>query len=129
MPRSAVGGGLAAAGLRLLLREAAGGGTVEQHRGLSARLSGAAAPSDEQHQEQSPGAHRPAGGTRCPHVVSGLGAVSDTGSGGGLHAVTSPKGSWSNVEQAMLKVSEGLDCISTPSLRMKLEEDLLLVKG
>nr|XP_057918316.1 mediator of RNA polymerase II transcription subunit 24 [Doryrhamphus excisus] len=39
------------------------------------------------------------------------------------------QGSWSNVEQAMLKVSEGLGYVSNPTLRTKMEESLSLVKG
>ncbi|XP_019735045.1 mediator of RNA polymerase II transcription subunit 24 isoform X2 [Hippocampus comes] len=39
------------------------------------------------------------------------------------------QGSWSNVEQALLKVSDGLGSISNSSLRTQLEESLSLVKG
>ncbi|KAM9837777.1 mediator of RNA polymerase II transcription subunit 24 isoform 2-T2 [Aulostomus maculatus] len=39
------------------------------------------------------------------------------------------QGSWINVEQAMLKVTDGLSCVSGPALRTELEEGLLLVKG
>ncbi|XP_077407045.1 mediator of RNA polymerase II transcription subunit 24 [Vanacampus margaritifer] len=39
------------------------------------------------------------------------------------------QGSWGNVEQAILKVSDGLSCISNTTLRNQLEESLLLVKG
>ncbi|CAJ1080813.1 mediator of RNA polymerase II transcription subunit 24 isoform X2 [Xyrichtys novacula] len=39
------------------------------------------------------------------------------------------QGSWSNVEQSMLKVTEGLSCISNQTLRTNLEESLALVKG
>uniref|UniRef100_A0A8D3BM66 Mediator of RNA polymerase II transcription subunit 24 n=1 Tax=Scophthalmus maximus TaxID=52904 RepID=A0A8D3BM66_SCOMX len=39
------------------------------------------------------------------------------------------QGSWSNVEQAMLKVTDGLGCVPNQTMRSKLEESLSLVKG
>ncbi|XP_077482679.1 mediator of RNA polymerase II transcription subunit 24 isoform X2 [Stigmatopora argus] len=39
------------------------------------------------------------------------------------------QGSWSNVEQALVKVSEGLGYVANPTLRSQLEESLALVKG
>uniref|UniRef100_A0A665V0B7 Mediator of RNA polymerase II transcription subunit 24 n=1 Tax=Echeneis naucrates TaxID=173247 RepID=A0A665V0B7_ECHNA len=39
------------------------------------------------------------------------------------------QGSWSSVEQAMLKVTEGLNSVPNQTLRSKLEESLSLVKG
>ncbi|XP_070783068.1 mediator of RNA polymerase II transcription subunit 24 [Enoplosus armatus] len=39
------------------------------------------------------------------------------------------QGSWSNVEQSMLRVTDGLGCVSNQTLRTKLEESLSLVKG
>ncbi|XP_040032980.2 mediator of RNA polymerase II transcription subunit 24 isoform X2 [Gasterosteus aculeatus] len=38
-------------------------------------------------------------------------------------------GSWSNVEQSVLKVTDGLGSVSNQTLRTKLEESLSLVKG
>ncbi|XP_053709795.1 mediator of RNA polymerase II transcription subunit 24 isoform X1 [Synchiropus splendidus] len=38
-------------------------------------------------------------------------------------------GSWSCVEQAMLKVTDGLSAVSNQALRTKLEDGLMLVKG
>lgn len=35
---------------------------------------------------------------------------------------------WSNVEQALLKVSEGLGSVSNQTIRTKVEESLSLVK-
>ena len=66
---SAGSGGVAAAGLCLVLREAERAGSVSQHRGQPESLPGEASHSDEQHQEQSPGTHRSAGGTRCYDCV------------------------------------------------------------
>ena len=62
---SAGSGRVAAAGLCLVLREAERAGTISQHGGQSESLPGEASQSDEQQQEQSPGPHRSAGGTRC----------------------------------------------------------------
>ncbi|XP_026207438.1 mediator of RNA polymerase II transcription subunit 24 isoform X1 [Anabas testudineus] len=39
------------------------------------------------------------------------------------------QGSWSSVEQAVLKVTDGLSCVPNQTLRTKLEESLSLVKG
>ncbi|XP_037611273.1 mediator of RNA polymerase II transcription subunit 24 isoform X3 [Sebastes umbrosus] len=39
------------------------------------------------------------------------------------------QGSWSNVEQSVLKVTDGLGSVPYPTLRTKLEESLSLVKG
>lgn len=39
------------------------------------------------------------------------------------------QGSWSNVEQSVLKVTEGLSSVSNQTLRTKLEDSLALVKG
>uniref|UniRef100_UPI003AAF1661 mediator of RNA polymerase II transcription subunit 24 isoform X3 n=1 Tax=Centroberyx gerrardi TaxID=166262 RepID=UPI003AAF1661 len=39
------------------------------------------------------------------------------------------QGSWSNVEQAMLKVTESVGSVSNQTLRTKLEENVSLVKG
>ncbi|XP_028989883.1 mediator of RNA polymerase II transcription subunit 24 isoform X2 [Betta splendens] len=39
------------------------------------------------------------------------------------------QGSWSSVDQAVLKLTEGLNCISNQTLRSKLEEILSLVKS
>ncbi|CAK6964108.1 mediator of RNA polymerase II transcription subunit 24 isoform X1 [Scomber scombrus] len=39
------------------------------------------------------------------------------------------QGSWSNVEQAMLKVTDGLSSVPNQTLRTKLEESVSLVKG
>ncbi|XP_041818507.1 mediator of RNA polymerase II transcription subunit 24 isoform X1 [Chelmon rostratus] len=39
------------------------------------------------------------------------------------------QGSWSNVEQSMLKVTDGLGSVPNQTLRTKLEESLSLVKG
>ncbi|XP_029312997.1 mediator of RNA polymerase II transcription subunit 24 [Cottoperca gobio] len=39
------------------------------------------------------------------------------------------QGSWSNVEQSVLKVTEGLSSVTNQTLRTKLEESLSLVKG
>ncbi|XP_077594989.1 mediator of RNA polymerase II transcription subunit 24 [Stigmatopora nigra] len=39
------------------------------------------------------------------------------------------QGSWSNVEQALVKVNEGLGYVANPTLRSQLEESLALVKG
>lgn len=41
----------------------------------------------------------------------------------------SSTGSWSNVEQAMLKVTDGLSSVPNQTLRTKLEESVSLVKG
>lgn len=41
----------------------------------------------------------------------------------------SSTGSWSNVEQSVQKVTDGLGCVPNPTLRTKLEESLSLVKG
>lgn len=38
-------------------------------------------------------------------------------------------GSWSNVEQSIVKVTEGLGSVPSQTLRIKLEESLSLVKG
>lgn len=62
---SARSGSVAAAGLCLVLWEAERTGSVSQHRGQSESMPGEASHSDEQHQEQSSGPHRSAGGTRC----------------------------------------------------------------
>ena len=41
----------------------------------------------------------------------------------------SSTGSWSNVEQSMVKVTEGLGNVPNQTMRTKLEESLSLVKG
>lgn len=62
-------GGVAAAGLCLVLREAERTGPISQHRGQSESLPGEASRSDEQHQKQSPCPHCTTGGTRCYDCV------------------------------------------------------------
>ena len=64
VPGAAERGDVAGAGLRLVLRPAPGAGQLGQHGGQPQGLPGEAPQPGEQHQEQGPDPHRPAGGPR-----------------------------------------------------------------
>lgn len=141
-------GSVAAAGLCLVLREAERNGSIGQHRGQSEGVPGEALHSDEQHKEQGSGPHRSTGGTRCCAHASVWDCTKCLLEKNSIYnpllehfshvrtvkiicvfCCCSSTGSWSNVEQSVVKMTEVLGSVPNQSLRAKLEESLSLVKG